>query len=375
MINCLYIHIPFCIRKCIYCDFFSVPYDEDLALRYVDALVRELEMRKRVAGELKTVYIGGGTPTTAPTLSLAGVIRKIKDSFTLSPDAEITTEANPGTIDEEKARALSDAGANRFSFGVQSFNDHELKLLGRAHTFKDALRAVVSARHADIGNVSIDLMYGIPGQTPDGWRLNLEMAVELSPEHISVYELTPERGTPLYDAIMRREIEKPPEEAIVEMYYLAIDRLNDAGYRHYEISNFAKPGFECRHNINYWDRGEYIGVGAGAHGFAGDRRTKNTPNIEGYIDALGKGELAVEEEIEVSCEEALREFIFLGLRKTEGLDIGTFREDLAIDLLSASEDLIAEGLLASDGAHVRLTRKGLIVSNTVITRLFEKLML
>ncbi len=363
------------MKKCIYCDFFSVPYDDDLAPRYVDALLRELAMRKRDSGELRTVYAGGGTPTTAPTSSLIRLLRKIRDSFPLSPDAEITIEANPGTIDKEKARALSDAGVNRFSIGVQSFNDYELKLLGRIHTSDDALRAVASVRHVDSGNVSIDLMYGIPGQTIDGWVHNLETAVELAPEHLSAYELTPEKGTPLYEAITRRELEKPPEEAVVEMYYLAIDRLNDAGYGHYEISNFAKPGFECRHNINYWDRGEYIGVGAGAHGFVGDRRTKNTMSIEKYIDVMKKGELAVEESIEVSCEEAIREFIFLGLRKTEGLDIKMFKEELAVDILKASEDLIAEGLLASDGVHVRLTRKGLVVSNAVITKMFEKLTL
>ena len=375
MIQYLYIHIPFCARKCIYCDFFSIPYDEGLALGYITTVVQELDLRKEAAGELKTVYIGGGTPTTVPTLSLIRLIKKIKDSFALSPDVEITIEANPGTIDQKKARALSDAGVNRFSVGVQSFNDYELKLLGRIHSFEDVIKTIAAVRYADVGNVSIDLMYGIPGQTMDGWRHNVEMAVELAPEHISAYELTPEKGTPLYEAMSRGELEKPPEEVILEMYYHAIDRFGESGYRHYEISNFGKPGFECRHNLNYWNRGEYIGIGAGAHSFIGDRRIKNVSDIGVYMHALQKGDLAIEESVEISCEEAIRESILLGLRRTEGLNIRGCREDLGIDLEPAARELIAKRLLESSGGYLRLTREGIVVSNTVITELFQKLTL
>jgi len=375
LIQYLYIHIPFCARKCIYCDFFSILYDEGLALGYITTVVQELDLRKEAAGELKTVYIGGGTPTTVPTLSLIRLIKKIKDSFALSPDVEITIEANPGTIDQKKARALSDAGVNRFSVGVQSFNDYELKLLGRIHSFEDVIKTIAAVRYADVGNVSIDLMYGIPGQTMDGWRHNVEMAVELSPEHISAYELTPEKGTPLYEAMSRGELEKPPEEVILEMYYHAIDRFGESGYRHYEISNFGKPGFECRHNLNYWNRGEYIGIGAGAHSFIGDKRIKNINDIGRYIEAVQKGDLAIEESVEISCEEAIRESILLGLRRTEGLNIRGCREDLGIDLEPAARELIAKRLLESSGGYLRLTREGIVVSNTVITELFQKLTL
>ena len=375
MINSLYLHIPFCMKKCIYCDFFSVPYDEALVLNYITAVAHELEFRKELAGELRTVYVGGGTPTTVPTPGLIGLLRTIKDSYMITPGAEITIEANPGTIDEVKARALSDAGVNRFSIGAQSFSDSELRLLGRIHDASDIAKAVTAVRYAGVRNISLDLIYGIPGQTLDVWSHTMAIAAELSPEHISAYELTPEKGTPLYEAIVRGELEKPPEETIIEMYYRAIDTFGQAGYRHYEISNFAQPGFECRHNLNYWNRGHYIGIGAGAHSFVGDRRIRNVSTIGKYIESVERSEPAIEESEEISCEEAIRESIFLGLRKTEGLNIKELGEDPGIDMARAADELINQGLLEIDAGHLRLTRKGIVVSNPVIAALFQKLRL
>lgn len=371
--ECLYIHIPFCVRKCIYCDFLSVPYNEELAFRYMTSVLTELDLRKDVADELTTVYIGGGTPTTVPVLALIRLLRRIRESFRIAADAEITIEANPGTIDKEKVRALADAGVNRFSIGVQSFHDHELKLLGRIHSFEDVLKATSAIRHSGVGNLSIDLIYGIPGQTPDDWSHTIAMATELSPEHISAYELTPEKSTPLHGLIEQKRLAKPDEETILEMYYQTIDSLAGAGYRHYEISNFAKPGLECRHNLNYWNRGRYIGVGAGAHSFIGDRRIRNTGDIHRYIEMACSGKPAVEESIEISSDDAIKEFLFLGLRKMEGLNIKESIEDLGIDIVAASKGLIEEDLLMSDGEYVRLTRKGIVVSNVVITELFKGL--
>jgi oxygen-independent coproporphyrinogen-3 oxidase len=373
MIHSLYIHIPFCLKKCIYCDFLSVPYDEKLIPGYMTALLNELDLRKELAGELRTVYIGGGTPTTVPTPALGGLLRKIRETFTIAADAEITIEGNPGTIDKEKILALAGSGVNRFSMGIQSFDDEKLKLLGRIHTLEDVLRAVAAMHRADVGNLSVDLIYGIPGQTAEDWARNVKMARELSPEHISAYELTPEGGTPLCDLLQDGTLAKPGEETIVEMYYDVIEILSAAGYRHYEISNFARPGFECRHNLNYWDRGQYLGLGAGAHSFIGDKRLRNTGDIGKYTGTLLSGELAVEEITEISCEEAIREFVFLGLRKTEGLSIREFSEDLGIDIVKASQDLIEGGLLIAERDHIRLTLKGLVVSNAVITELFERL--
>ncbi|GAB4410361.1 MAG: radical SAM family heme chaperone HemW [Thermodesulfovibrionales bacterium] len=373
MIHCLYIHIPFCVRKCIYCDFLSIPFDEDLAVEYVTAVIKESSLRGSIAGELKTIYIGGGTPTILLHKELARLLKHLRKVFKISPDVEITIEANPGTIDRGKVVALKDTGVNRFSLGIQSFIDRELRLLGRIHSASGAIKAVEVLRKGGIKNLSIDLIYGIPWQTSRDWQYNISRAIELSPEHVSTYELTPERGTPLYEYLREGRLRKPEEDAIVEMYYHAIDTLTFAGYRHYEISNFSKYGFECRHNLNYWNRGEYAGIGASAHSFIGDRRIKNTGDIKKYLDALKAGALAVDESTEVSCEDALKENIFLGLRKTEGLNIREFREDLGVDLLRASEELIDEGLLISDGNYLRLTRKGIVVSNSVITQLFEAL--
>ncbi|MCL5022545.1 MAG: radical SAM family heme chaperone HemW [Nitrospirae bacterium] len=373
MINSLYIHIPFCIRKCIYCDFLSVPYDEALALRYAAAAAHELDLRREAIDEITTVYIGGGTPTTMPTLSLIGLLRKIRDSFTLAADAEITIEVNPGTIDKEKACALSDAGVNRFSIGVQSFLDRELQFLGRIHSFEDAIKSISAVRNAGAKNLSLDLIYGIPGQTLDDWSHSLATAREFFPEHISTYELTPEVCTPLYELIREKRVEKPDEETIIGMYYHAIDGLTGAGYGHYEISNFARPGFACRHNLNYWDRGEYIGIGAGAHSFIAGRRTRNTNDIGKYLEALRKGELSTEEDIGISRVEEIREVILLGLRKTEGLNVGELREVYGIDIAGTAAALIKAGLLSSDKDCLCLTRRGLVISNTVITELFAAL--
>lgn len=375
MIGSIYIHIPFCTRKCIYCDFLSIRHDQYIAGDYVTALINELDIRKEAAGVIKTIYIGGGTPTTLTTQELIRLIQALRTSFIIMPDAEITIEANPGTIDREKISALAVAGVNRLSLGIQSFIDRELQLLGRIHNSDDAVKAIDIVRSSGISNPSLDLIYGIPGQTLKDWEYNISVAIGHSPEHISTYELTPEKETPLYDAIIKNKLAKPDEETIINMYYYAIDSLTHAGHNHYEISNFAKEGFKCRHNLNYWNRGEYIGIGAGAHSFIKDRRIRNTNDIEKYIKSLHNKLLAIEEDIEISCEDALKEFIFLGLRKTEGLNIKEFMEDLCIDLEPAAQELIENKLLESSGRFLRLTRKGIIVSNMVITELMAKLYL
>jgi len=373
MLNSLYIHIPFCMKKCIYCDFLSVPYDKALAIGYINAVLKELELRRDSAGVLKTVYIGGGTPTTIPTLALIRLLKTIRDVFGITPDAEFTIEANPGTVTTEMISALSESGINRLSMGVQSFNDKELKLLGRIHDSSEALTSIAAARHAGVTNLSLDLIYGIPGQTLQSWVQTVSTAMDISPEHISAYELTPEKHTPLHEQISTGKIEKPDEETILGMYSHAMDRFGEARYTHYEISNFAKPGFQCRHNLNYWNRGQYLGIGAGAHSFIGSRRIRNTGDIRKYMALVSQGNLPDEEVLEISRTDAVKESLFLGLRKTEGLDIREFREHLNIDLMKISDQLISEGLLTSDGTHLGLTRKGIAVSNTVITELFTLL--
>jgi oxygen-independent coproporphyrinogen III oxidase len=372
MADCLYIHIPFCVKKCVYCDFFSVTYDESAVKAYVDALCKELSLKKHSGGSLKTVYFGGGTPTLLPAESFTALFRCLRDNFPLSPDAELTVEANPGTIDESKIETLHALGVNRLSVGVQSFIDRELATLGRIHSSDEALKSIESIKKAGLRNFSIDLMYGIPGQTAESWRKSLTKAVELSPTHISAYELTLEESTPLTLSIKSGGISMLNEEVILDMYNHAIDYLAGHGYGHYEISNFALPGYQCRHNVNYWNRAEYSGFGAGAHSFALGIRSKNVPDVKSYIENLNKGKLPESESAALSPEEVLKEIVFLELRKTEGINIRK-AEEQGLSLLDASGELADEGYLKVDGNYLSLTRKGIVISNTIIVRLFDKL--
>jgi len=393
----LYIHIPFCIRKCIYCDFFSVLYDESVAKTYIDALCQELYLKKDFSTTLKSIYIGGGTPSLLPIDCFRQLFNCLRNNFNSSSSAEITVEANPGTINESKINTMLSLGVNRLSIGIQSFNNDELKTLGRIHSSEDASRSIEIIKKEGINNFSVDLMYGIPGQTMDSWHNSISTAVGLSPTHISAYELTPEENTPLYKLIQSHKIDMPDEELILEMYNHAIDYFASCGYEHYEISNFALPGFKCMHNLNYWDRGEYIGVGTGAHSFINGRRSNNTKDITRYIEDLNNGIIPEIESAKPTSAEALKEFIFLGLRKTEGININELppfipplpRGDIHTSiphltrgdivgynsLLNASKELIDEGYLEINRGYLALTRKGIVISNTIIVRLFERLRL
>ncbi len=372
MADYLYIHIPFCVRKCLYCDFTSVPYDEEQADDYVEALCKELALKKHQAGNLKTLYIGGGTPSLMSDKFFEILFSCLTANFRFASHPEITVEANPGTLSKAKLGILVSLGINRISFGIQSFQDNELKALGRIHTSREAMTALEIARKTGLTNISLDLMYGIPGQTIATWRDTLKNAVELAPSHISAYELTPEKGTPLFCMLEEERIELPGEEIVLGMYDDAIAYLAENDYGHYEISNFARPGFRCRHNQNYWDRGEYLAAGAGAHSFIAGVRTRNTGNIPVYIERLRAGTLPLEESLAISAPEALREQLFLGLRKTDGIPLAGM-EPTRVNITEAAAELIEEGYLEIAGGNLRLTRKGLVLSNTVIVTLFEKL--
>jgi oxygen-independent coproporphyrinogen-3 oxidase len=372
MAEYLYIHMPFCFRKCIYCDFLSVPYDDALAIHYTEALCRELELKKEQAQALKTVYIGGGTPSILPVSYLEKIFVCLKENYKFMPSAEITLEANPGTLTKQKIEEMLSLDVNRLSLGVQSFIDRELTTLGRIHTSEEAVRSVHMARAAGLGNLSLDLMYGIPGQSVSTWKESLAAAVALSPNHISAYELTPEKSTHLYRLLQSGSLVIPAEDPVLEMYAYAIDMLASSGYEHYEISNYAMPGYRCMHNVNYWDRGEYLAAGAGAHSFIRGYRSKNTGNIQEYIEKLGMHIIPEVESTEIPCEDAFKEFIFLGLRKVEGIRLHD-ADELGLDLVEASADLVRAGLIEVTSDSVRLTRKGLPLSNVVIVRLFGNL--
>lgn len=376
MVQHLYIHIPFCLNKCIYCDFFSIPYDESISGAYIDALEQELIRRKMEMGEVETIYIGGGTPSVLSDQELTRLLHVIDKNLALSDRCEITVEMNPCTVSRVKVDRLIGEGVNRFSLGVQSFFDRELYFLGRLHSASDSSHAIDIIREAGVKNLSIDLLYAIPGQSLKDWTATLSKAIAISPEHISTYELTPEKGTPLHQLLYRsdgegRYFNQCDEEAIVRMYETTIEILTDAGYIHYEISNFSKPSFECRHNLNCWDRGEYAGIGAGAHSFFQGKRRKNICDVSGYIKRSLNGDLPVEEEIEISAQDVIKEEIFLGLRRIEGIDHKRFKERHFIDILDAADELFKGGFLTENDGRIKLTRRGLLTSSSVILRLFE----
>jgi len=372
MAEFLYIHIPFCVSKCIYCDFLSIPYDVTLAERYTEALCRELELKREQAQVLKTVYIGGGTPSILPEPCLRQIFTCLKHNYTVTSSTEITIEANPGTLTEQKVEGMLSDGINRLSLGVQSFRDDELQTLGRIHTAEEAVRSVKTAHAAGLRNLSLDLMYGIPGQSISTWKDSLARASALCPTHISAYELTPEKETHLYRLLESGSLVLPGEEPVLEMYECAIDTLAASGYEHYEISNYALPGCRCMHNMNYWDRGEYLAAGAGAHGFMRGYRSRNTENIRDYMERLSRDIIPEVESNEITCEEALREFVFLGLRKTEGIRLSD-ADELGLKIAEASAGLVHEDLAELTSSHIRLTKKGLPLSNAVIVRLFAAL--
>jgi oxygen-independent coproporphyrinogen-3 oxidase len=372
MAEFLYIHIPYCIRKCLYCDFLSLPFNEQAVRRYVESLCKELEIKRNSAGILRTIFIGGGTPTLLPEDCFKQLFSCLRGNFHLSPEIEISVEANPGTVNSSKIESLLSLGINRMSVGIQSFHNNELKTLGRIHTADEAIDALRLIKNSGFKNFSVDLMYGIPGQAIGAWEETLSSAFELSPSHISSYELTAEEGTSLWRLIKDNALRMPEEGLVLDMYNFAIDFLQGRGYEQYEISNFALPVYRCLHNLNYWDRGEYIGAGAGAHSFIQGVRSQNTGDIKTYIESLSNDIVPETETGEISAEDALKEFIFLGLRKTEGLSLAQ-AINIRPDFIKACEELIDSNYLVISGNHLRVTREGLPVSNMVIVQLFARL--
>jgi oxygen-independent coproporphyrinogen-3 oxidase len=368
----LYVHIPFCLKRCIYCDFISGIYDPEKAKVYVEALKKEIF---NIAGntQISTIYIGGGTPTVLSAALLSDLINNIFTHFNFIENYEATIEANPGTIDAKKLHALHSAGMNRISIGIQSFHDDELAFLGRSHTSIEAEQAVYLARDAGFENIGIDLMYGITGQDIVSWMKTLEKAVRLRPEHISTYELTVEEGT-----LLHKFLKNPPdEEKIIEMYECTIDYLKSAGYIHYEISNFALPDHFCKHNLNYWDRGEYYGAGLGAHSFTDHKRFQNSGDPEFYINTLTGNKSPVQDTEDITDGKAIAETFFLGLRKTCGINMrtvsGACRQDLVSLYQKEIKELEESGLVEynSTSFNLRLTSKGLLLSNEVFLKFIK----
>lgn len=375
----LYIHIPFCVRKCAYCDFLSAPADQDTIAQYMDALKKQL-VRQAASFQNKvvdSVFVGGGTPTVLRTAQLAELLETVQNNYAFAKNAEITVEANPGTITEQKARVLVDGGVNRVSLGLQSASEQELRLLGRIHTYDDFLRSYGLLREAGIHNLNVDLMSALPGQTIASYEKTLHQVLSLHPEHISAYSLIIEEGTPFYEQY--REDEKlrdageipnilPGEEEERAMYELTGALLADYGYERYEISNYAKAGYECRHNIGYWTGEEYLGLGLGASSYIEETRFCNTSDLREYLT----GDFAPREVQHLSKNDRMAEFFYLGLRMTAGVAKAEFVHRFGLDPEAVYgdvlKDLATQKLLDDTGTHYRLTPFGRDVSNQVLYR-------
>ncbi len=368
----LYFHIPFCIRKCRYCSFNSIPYDKEPAGKYVSALLKEMNLRGGI--EPSSVYFGGGTPTVLPMESLRIILEGVREHFNPAPGTEMTIEANPGTLGGVDFAALGGLGVNRVSLGAQSFNPEELAALGRIHGPGEIIRAVDTLREAGIANIGLDLIYSLPGQDMCQWEKSLDEATKLSPEHISLYGLSIEEGTEFHAMEKAGRIALPPEDAQAEMYLYAVNRLEEAGYGRYEISNFARPGYECLHNLNYWSAGDFTGLGVGAHSRAGARAARNVSGVEEYIGRLENGEDPREAEEILTEAEREREFIMLGLRKRRGLSFEDFRAAFGTDFMSkyglTAAGMAYAGYISTDSAFACLTMKGVLASNRVIMEFF-----
>ena len=373
----LYIHIPFCKSKCIYCDFYSLPRAEDRMDRYVSALCRQLaEIAQRTtAHTVDSVYLGGGTPSYLGEKRLRRILKTVKKHYHLSRDAEITLEANPDSAGDWRAlRSLRRAGMNRLSLGVQSADDGLLRTLGRPHTFAQAEEAAAAARRARIRNLSLDLIYGLPGQNLAGWKDTLERAAALEPEHLSCYGLKVEEGTPLWD--MQEKMDLPDDDAQADMYLWTVERLEALGYEQYEISNFARPGRASRHNMKYWTLCEYAGFGPGAHSDLGDVRYAYLRSLDTYCAGVEAGVSVLESSEHIPPRERDIEYVMLGLRLTQGISRQEFENRYRLPfapIQSVLERFRATGHAALAGGRWRLTPEGFLVSNQIIGQALEAL--
>ncbi len=365
----IYVHIPFCISRCSYCDFNSYPGRESLFTPYLKAVMTEARLLKRLGGNPGTLYVGGGTPTVLPSEELATLVSELRAAFALLSDAEITVEANPGTVTQQGLRLLREAGVNRISLGAQSFDDAELHLLGRIHSPADVGRAVRDARAAGFDNLNLDLILGLPAQTMRRWQENLHRALDLAPQHLSLYALSIEEDTPLAAQIASGALPAPDDDLAAEMYEWATDLLERTGYEHYEIANWARPGYECRHNLVYWRNQPYIGLGAGAHSWWGGYRWRNLARPEEYIALLASGRLPVAEREAISRTLEMGETMMMGLRLLrEGVSCVNFARRFGVSPLKVYADvleqLVHEGMLECDGERIRLTRHKWLLGNT-----------
>ncbi len=379
----IYIHIPFCKKKCEYCDFKSYVGKENLIDRYIKWVnyeLKEVGEGNKIDYEnniddliiVKTIYIGGGTPSILPPKYISDILRTVKENYTIdNENLEVTIEVNPGTVDEEKLMEYKKCGVNRLSIGLQATQNRVLNVLGRIHTYNDFLVTYNSARKIGFDNINVDLMLGIPGQSLEDVQESVEKIIKLSPEHISTYSLIIEEGTPFYKKLEKNEINLPGEEIERKMYWIVKRKLEDAGYVHYEISNFAKRGYESKHNLACWNQEEYVGVGAAAHSYTNNVRYSNICEIEEYINNYENDMETNNFEFheKQTKDSKMKEFMMLGLRKINGIKIQDFKNKFGENPIylyrKELDKLVNENLLEIDGDVIKLTEKGLDLANLV----------
>lgn len=366
----LYIHIPFCESKCIYCDFYSMANNNHLIDKYIDALLVEAAQRKNELNSetITTVYLGGGTPSLLSITQLSKLVNGLKKVFDFSAVEEFTIEENPDDVTADYIQQAKSLGINRVSMGVQSFNDEDLRFINRRHTAKQATDAIHIIKEAGINNISIDLIYGIPGQNIEIWKNNVDTAISLSVQHISAYTLMYEEGTRL--SVMRSlgKITEVDDDVVAAMYDYLVAQLKSNGYTHYEISNFALPGFHSRHNSSYWNFTPYLGLGVAAHSFDGTVRRFNPSNLKMYLDTLGEGNLCVEVE-KITKAEKYDEYVMLRLRTADGIDadelMHRFDEEYYQFFIEKTKPLVSEGSLINENGRYYIPENHIMISDNI----------
>ncbi len=364
----IYMHIPFCKRKCAYCDFISFSDKTELIEKYVLALEKEIDKCNinKDNYKIKTIYFGGGTPSFIESKYIVEILENAKRKFNISKTAEITIEINPGTITEEKLKDYYEAGINRISFGLQSTNSELLELVERIHSYSSFIEGYKLAKKVGFKNINVDLMIGLPVQTLEDVQTDLKRIIELNPEHISVYSLIVEEGTRIEEKIKNKELYLPPEELERKMYWEVKKQLEKAGYVHYEISNFAKPGYESKHNLSCWNQEEYLGFGIAAHSYFNGERYSNTEDFDKYFEHPEDSKIIHEKQTQ---EDKQREFMLLGLRKIEGVKISDFKNKFIENPIylyrESLSKLVTQGLIEIDIDNIKLTDRGVDLANLV----------
>lgn len=382
----LYIHVPFCVKKCNYCDFNSYKMDKASKKIYIEDLKKELKLYKEKLREvdkekvgqentIASVFLGGGTPSILSSDEIVEIFKSIRECFNIDKDAEITMECNPGTLNIEKLKTMKSVGVNRLSIGLQAVQDYHLKYIGRIHTYSEFEKNYKEAIDVGFENINIDLMYCLPNQREEEWKETLQKVIGLNPTHISAYSLILEEGTELYNMYETNEFELIDEDKDIEMYNYTINYLKSKGYNQYEISNYSKKGYECKHNILYWKCKHYIGVGPGASGYIYNERYNNEESLQSYHDKLSKNELPIKTNENLDTKDKIEEKIFMGLRMNEGIKFDDFKKEFNIDFKSKYnkkiEELVLRELIKESELGIELTQRGREISNSVFIEFID----